>query len=226
MVEAGVGPLHPQLDGRDLRRAGGGADSRDRAHRAHEPLRRVEADLRADPALVRPGARAAAGPRCATFNAAGASEAAGEDHRPETHLMPLALRAAAGRREPLCRLRPRLSDPRRLLRPRLRPRRGPGRGAPAGPGALARAPGGIYNLGNGEGFSVLEVSGSVERVTGRTGSPGRPRPASGRSAAAGGEQRKGASRAGLDPSRGDLDIIVETAWRWMQEHPDGYAASS
>ena len=65
------------------------------------------------------------------FNVAGATATLGEDHDPETHLIPNILRAALGRTE-LTRLRRRLPDAGRDLHPRLHPRRRPGRRAPAG----------------------------------------------------------------------------------------------
>ena len=62
------------------------------------------------------------------FNVAGASGELGEDHEPETHLIPLVLQAAAGTREHVVGLRHRLPDRRRDRGPRLHPHRGPRRG--------------------------------------------------------------------------------------------------
>ena len=71
------------------------------------------------------------------FNASGAAAdgSIGEDHDPETHLIPLVIQAAIEEAAAHRDLRHRLSDARRHLHPRLHPRRGPGRGACAGPGA-------------------------------------------------------------------------------------------
>ena len=66
------------------------------------------------------------------FNVAGATQRNGEVHDPETHLIPIVLRVAAGRGEPRPDLRPGLPDPRRHLHPRLPPRHRHGRRAPAG----------------------------------------------------------------------------------------------
>ena len=74
------------------------------------------------------------------FNAAGAEAAGrtGEWHRPETHLVPVALRAALENGTPHAGLRLRLPDPRRHLRPRLHPRQRPRRRPPTGPRTPAR----------------------------------------------------------------------------------------
>ena len=61
------------------------------------------------------------------FNVAGASGGLGEDHDPETHLIPNVLRAALGSAAARRGLRDRLPDARRHRDPRLHPRRGPGR---------------------------------------------------------------------------------------------------
>ena len=66
------------------------------------------------------------------FNVAGASGPLGEDHEPETHLIPLVLRAAAGTRRAREGVRHRLPDARRHGRARLHPRRGPRPRARAG----------------------------------------------------------------------------------------------
>ena len=156
------------------------------------------------------------------FNAAGASAERGEDHAPETHLIPLALQAAAGERAALqvygrdyptadgtcvrdyihvCDL----ADAHIRALDRL--------------DALERA---TFNLGNGEGYSVLEVVGAVERVTGcavpvedaprRSGDPAR---------LVASADRARESLAWV-PQRGRLDEIVADAWNWKQRFPRGY----
>ena len=156
------------------------------------------------------------------FNAAGASRDHGEDHSPETHLIPLALSAAAGQTPPL-------------------PIFGADYPTPDGTCVrdyihvidLAQAhilaleqldalEESIFNLGNGEGYSVREVVSAVERVTGRrvpvTEAPRR----------AGDPARLVASsdRArrvlGWEPQHAQLDAIVADAWEWKQRFPDGY----
>ena len=118
------------------------------------------------------------------FNAAGASPDGdlGEDHDPETHLIPIVLQVALGQREHITDLRRRLSHARRHLHSRLRPRRRPGCG-PRGwlwrnlkPGQGLK-----LNLGTGRGHSVREVIDACRRVTGHPipgrsarGGPGDP----------------------------------------------------
>ena len=88
----------------------------------------------------------------------------------------------------------------------------------------AGGPSASYNLGNGRPLSVRQVVQSVERVTGR------------RLQAATGPRRAGDPAVlfassdrikrdlGWKPRYEDLDVIVETAWRWREAHPAGYAA--
>ncbi len=160
------------------------------------------------------------------FNAAGATAVRGEDHAVETHLIPLALRAARGDGEVLSVFGldyatpdgtcirdyihvEDLADAHLLALDRLEEGRG-----------------GFYNLGNGLGFSVREVIQTVEVVT---GSPVRWIPAERRP---GDPPRLVASsdkarrELGWTPSRGKLETIVETAWRWMEAHPFGYSGES
>lgn len=159
------------------------------------------------------------------FNAAGADPDGeiGEDHRPEAHLIPLAIDAANG------------GEPLRVF----------GDDYPTPDGTCLRdyihvtdlaqahvlaldhlARGGAsgrYNLGNGQPFSVKAVIAAVERAGGRR-VPWEPAP-----------RREGdpsvlfASSAriqrdlGWRPSISGLDDIVRTAWRWHASHPRGYA---
>ena len=82
--------------------------------------------------------------------------------------------------------------------------------------------GASFNLGNGEGFTVLEVVDAVERVTGTRPPirmadrrPGDPATLVAASALA-------RRRLGWQPSVVDLDEIVRTAWRWHDDRPGGY----
>ena len=154
------------------------------------------------------------------FNASGAHPdgSLGESHDPETHLVPLALAAAAGQRPPLSLF---------------------GRDYPTPDGTCIRDyihvcdlasahraaveqlgagnSGRAWNLGTGRGTSVLEVLQSVERVTGR------PVPV------VNAPRREGdpakvwarADRAREDlnwtPAFTEIDLIVETAWRWASQ---------
>jgi UDP-glucose 4-epimerase len=157
------------------------------------------------------------------FNAAGADPAGryGEDHRPESHLIPLVIDAALGRSDELelygndyatpdgtC-LRDYvhvtdLADAHLLALNELERR------------SIT------LNLGTGTGFSVLEVIQSVERVSGRKVPyricPRRPGDAAALVASCERAQRE----LGWRPRFADLDEIVRTALRWREAHPNGY----
>jgi len=149
------------------------------------------------------------------FNAAGATEHCGEDHDPETHLIPITLQAAAGRRTHVVVY---------------------GEDYPTPDGTcirdyihvvdLARAHilaldlleerSAIYNLGcGGAGYSVKEVIETARRVTGkeipvRVG-PRRP----GDPAVLIASSDKIKDELGWQPQFQDLGLIIESAWRWM-----------
>ncbi len=159
------------------------------------------------------------------FNAAGAHESAelGEDHRPETHLIPLAIDAAMGKGPPLQVFGSDYETPDGTC---IRDYVHVQDLASAHLSALARLSRGAasdsYNLGTGEGHSVLEVVTAVERVSGRKV----PREVVARRA--GDPARLVASsakaRKELDyrPRFTDLERIVETAWRFKERFPDGF----
>ena len=159
------------------------------------------------------------------FNAAGATTRCGEAHAPETHIIPLVLAAAAGRRGAVTVFGEDYDTPdgtavrdyihvddlgeaHLLALKHLR----------AGGGSQ------FLNLGNGTGYSVLEVIESARRVTGRDvpyetgprreGDP--PRLV--------GDARRAREVLGWVPRRPDLDDIVRSAWEWMQAHPNGYGS--
>jgi UDP-glucose 4-epimerase len=81
---------------------------------------------------------------------------------------------------------------------------------------------GIYNLGNGNGFSVKKVIETVKKVTGRkvvpVDSPRRP----GDPARLVASSKKIKEELGWIPNFPDLETIVETAWKWHRNHPKGY----
>jgi UDP-glucose 4-epimerase len=146
----------------------------------------------------------------------------GEDHRPETHLIPNVLKAA---------LKPDTSVS--LF----------GTDYPTPDGTCLRdyvhvidiaqahvlalekldtLSGNAYNLGNGEGYSVSEVIDAAKKVTGidipveikarRAGDP----------AVLVASSKRAKTELGWNPEYPDLDSIVESAWKWMSRHPDGY----
>jgi len=81
---------------------------------------------------------------------------------------------------------------------------------------------GIYNLGNGNGYSVQDVIETVKKVTGRkvtaVDSPRRP----GDPARLVASSEKIKEELGWIPRYPDLETIVETAWQWHRNHPKGY----
>jgi UDP-glucose 4-epimerase len=156
------------------------------------------------------------------FNAAGASEKCGEDHDPESHIIPITLQAAAGKRPHV-----------EIF----------GEDYPTADGTcvrdyihvidLARAHilsldvlserSAIYNLGcGGDGYSVRDVIDTARRVTGKD-IPVRMGPRrSGDPAVLIASSDKIKSELGWQPQFQDLGMIIESAWRWMLAHPNGY----
>jgi UDP-glucose 4-epimerase len=156
------------------------------------------------------------------FNAAGASERCGEDHDPESHLIPIALQAAAGTREfvevygddyptpdgTCVRDYIHVID---LARAHI-----------LALGALDHGSR-IYNLGcGGVGYSVNEVLAVAREVTGKgiRATVGARRAGDPSVLIASSEKIK--RELGWKPQFQDLRIIVESAWRWMQAHSKGY----
>lgn len=158
------------------------------------------------------------------FNASGAhpSGQIGEAHDPETHLIPIMLQVALGQREKLMVF-------------------GNDYDTPDGTcirdyvhvmdladahilalEALAEGESRVYNLGSGQGYSVLEVLETVRAVTGH------PIPTEFGPRRAGDLPRLVADSArikaelGWQPRYDDLRQIVETAWNWHRSHPHGY----
>jgi UDP-glucose 4-epimerase len=158
------------------------------------------------------------------FNVAGAAPILGEDHRPETHLVPSALDAAAGRRAPLAIFGVDFPTPdgtavrdyvhvEDLIDAHLAALDRMG----AGEDSL-----GVFNLGTRDGASVRQVLESVARVTGMTvptvvadRRPGDP-------ASLIADSSRARQVLGWRPSRSTLDEMVASAWRWRQAHPLGY----
>jgi len=156
------------------------------------------------------------------FNAAGASDERGEDHEPETHLIPLVLKAAAEDGEiaifgddydtpdgTCVRDYIHILDLADAHLDALR--------------AMENGASGPFNLGNGAGFSVREVIRAAEAVTGKTirsrveaRRPGDPPSLVASSARA-------REILGWNPKHGDLKGILESAWRWHVARPRGYA---
>jgi len=155
------------------------------------------------------------------FNAAGASEMRGEHHTPETHLIPLVLQVAAGQRDHITIFGDDYDTPDGTC---IRDYIHVLDLAEAHVLALQALEQGnrVYNLGYGEGFSVRQVIETARAVTGeaipeqlgqrRAGDPARLVASSDRIR----------QELGWAPQFADLEQIIDSAWRWHQQHPDGY----
>ena len=154
------------------------------------------------------------------FNAAGASEQFGEHHRIETHLIPNVLKVALGQSSHVSIFGTDYPTPDGTC---IRDYIHIADLAQAHMLALQPGRSGVFNLGNGEGFSVREVIATCERIAGvripvveqprRPGDP--PRLVA--------SATKAHQELGWKPQFPGLEDIVRTAWSWHQRHPGGYA---
>ena len=161
------------------------------------------------------------------FNAAGAAEdgTIGEDHRPETHLIPLAIAAATGTGKPLTVYGDDYPTPDgTCLRDYIHVD-DLSRAHIAAFDRLA-APGEayFYNLGTDTPASVLEIIRAVEEATGlRVPFSKGPRRA-GDPPALYADSRKAVNELGWKVKYSDVRGVVETAWNWHKAHPQGFGA--
>jgi len=158
------------------------------------------------------------------FNAAGADTAAGigEDHHPETHLIPIVLQCALGARDHVGIFGDDYPTPDGtcirdyihvvdLAKAHLLALEYLDKGGESGP----------FNLGTGTGYSVKEIIDTARQVTGK------PIPATVEPRRAGdpsvlvASNAKAAQKLGWKPEK-TLEDIVSDAWRWHQAHPNGY----
>ncbi len=158
------------------------------------------------------------------FNASGAGMDGkiGEDHSPESHLIPLIMQTALGKRDciyiygtdydtkdgtcvrdyihvtDLCKAHilalDRLDEEREL----------------------------VYNLGNGNGYSVREVIDMVKKVSGVDFKVVESERRPGDPAVLTADASRAREELGWECEYGDLKKIIETAWKWHSENPDGY----
>ena len=171
------------------------------------------------------------------FNACGAGNNAtlGEDHRPESHLIPLTILTAMGKRseigiygtdyrtpdgtcirdyihiDDLCRahlLALNKLDQSRELAP-LEVRR-------------QLLTGLVYNLGNGKGFSVKEVIETVKRVSGKDFKVVAVDRRPGDAPILTSDAAKARNELGWKTEKPELEEMVSSAWQWHNEYPDGY----
>ena len=158
------------------------------------------------------------------FNACGAgnNSTLGEDHRPESHLIPLTIFAAMGK-----------TDSVKIF----------GTDYPTPDGTCIRDYIHIedichahllalkkldkkneltYNLGNGKGYSVREVIDTVKKVSGTFFKVAETKRRPGDPPVLVCDASKAKQELGWQPKWTNLEKIVESAWKWHSEHPDGY----
>ncbi|MBR4125825.1 MAG: UDP-glucose 4-epimerase GalE [Victivallales bacterium] len=153
------------------------------------------------------------------FNAAGATEAHGEDHDPETHLIPLVMKAAIGERPSISVFGSHYPTPDGTC---IRDYVHVLDLAQAHLLALQSDFCGSLNLGTGAGHSVQEVIDCVKRVSGRDFAIEYHEPRAGDPARLVADSTAAREILGWKPQFEDLDAIVESAWKWKIAHPHGY----
>lgn len=160
------------------------------------------------------------------FNAAGAhiSGKIGEDHAPESHLIPIILQAALGQREHIAIFGTDydtpdgtcirdyihvtdLADAHLLALDKMR----------------KDGKSNTYNLGNGNGFSVKEVIELARQVTGIAIPSVESERRAGDPAVLVASSEKAQKELNWKPRYNDLATIIESAWKWHKNHPNGFA---
>jgi UDP-glucose 4-epimerase len=159
------------------------------------------------------------------FNVAGATRRNGEDHQPETHLVPLVLRVAAGEASHVAIYGQDYPTPdgtcirdyvhvRDLAAAHLLALEATGEGDPS----LE-----VYNLGSAAGFSVREVVEAARKVTGRAIPARVLKRRIGDPPVLVASSRRARRELGWQPQHSQLDEMLGDAWAWRLEHPEGYA---
>ena len=159
------------------------------------------------------------------FNAAGGDPDGrhGEDHSPESHLIPLVLQVPLGQRDKIMVFGDDYATPDGTCIRDYVHTRDLASAHLLAIEATEPGTGEVYNIGTGNGQSVMQIIRACEQVTGqsipfeiaprRPGDP--PRLVA--------EPSKLKTRLGWTPQYAEVEQIVETAWAWHQAHPEGYA---
>lgn len=159
------------------------------------------------------------------FNAAGAhiNGKIGEDHSPESHLIPLILQVAQGKRENIKIFGEDYNtEDGTCIRDYIHVSDLASAHSLALDRLMIGEPSAIYNLGNGTGFSVKEVIEVTRKVTGH------PIPAEVAERRAGdpailiASSEKAIKELGWKPKFNSLETIIDTAWNWHKNHVKGY----
>ncbi len=159
------------------------------------------------------------------FNVAGAhtTEDIGEDHQPESHLIPIILQVALGVRDEIKIFGDDYNTPDgTCIRDYIHVSDLVAAHILAIEKLRAGGNSDVYNLGNGNGFSVKEVIEMARKVTGKeiraTLAPRR----GGDPAMLVASSEKAIKELGWKPKHEALEEMIETAWKWHQNHPEGY----
>ncbi len=158
------------------------------------------------------------------FNAAGATDKLGEAHNPESHLIPLVLQAAAGKRSSISIFGTDYPTPDGtcvrdyihvldLAKAHLLALH-----------AIENRERLVYNLGNGNGFSVRQVIDAAHRVTGKNIPVVECPRRAGDPAVLVASSEKIQRELGWQPQFPNPEEIIRSAWDWQQQHPNGYDA--
>ncbi|MBS4208267.1 UDP-glucose 4-epimerase GalE [Bacillus sp. FJAT-50079] len=159
------------------------------------------------------------------FNVAGAhpNGIIGEDHNPETHLIPIILEAALGKRDEIAIFGDDYdTEDGTCIRDYIHVIDLVAAHILAIEKLRSTGKSGTYNLGNGNGYSVNEVVEVARKVTGkeiraavaprRAGDPARLVASS----------AKAKKELGWNPQYESLESMIKSAWNWFQKHPNGY----
>jgi UDP-glucose 4-epimerase len=158
------------------------------------------------------------------FNVAGCASdgTIGEDHDPETHLIPVILQAALGKRDKVCVFGDDYETPdgtcvrdyihvEDLVDAHIQVMQ-----------RLAPGDARCYNLGIGRGYSVREVISAARQVTGKDWCIETTMRRAGDPPQLYASAEKARAELGWQARYNSLAEIIETAWRWFRDHPDGY----